>query len=312
MKTIAIDLGGTNIKIALISEDIILQKLTLPAYSGIGLKPRLDDVRDSVNRLLAKFKIQQNELQGIGIAFPGLVDIQQKKIISTNKKYDDAMGIDLEGWVKTNWNLTLTMDNDARMALRGTWQYGAGKGIDNLVMVTLGTGFGGAALVNGKILYGKHYQAGCLGGHFTINFQGGSCTCGNIGCVESEAAGWSLPRVIKNHPDFNQSPFKDIAELDFEVLFELVRKNDAVAKDIMKHCLDAWSAGIISMIHAYDPEMVIISGGIMKSGDLIVPYIQEKVIKHAWTPWGKVIVKQALHINEAVLLGANYMVEQLK
>ena len=241
-----------------------------------------------------------------------LPDFYGRRRILYFDNLDDALNIDLVQWIYNEWGLPMVIDNDARMALRGEWQYGAGKGTDNLVMITLGTGVGGATLINGEILYGKHYQAGCLGGHFTINFHGHSCTCGNIGCVESEASGWRLPEMKNNFPGIESSLLSREAELNFKLLFKYARLDDPVANNMLNHCLDAWSAGIISMIHAYDPEMVIISGGIMQSSDMIIPKIQEKVTQYAWTPWGKVKVVPAHFVNEAVLLGANYMVKQVK
>ena len=312
MISLALDLGGTNIKLALIRNDSIIKQVALPALSKTGLRPRLDVIKNAVNKILNEFDTLTGKIHGVGVAFPGLVDVHSKKVISTNAKYDDALSIDLVQWINDHWELPMVIDNDARMALRGEWQYGAGKGVDNLVMITLGTGVGGATLINGEILYGKHYQAGCLGGHFTINFQGITCTCGNIGCVESEASGWRLPGLVKDFHGFESSSLSQESELNFEVLFKYARQNDVTANEVLNYCLDVWSAGIISMIHAYDPEMVIISGGIMQSGDMIIPKIQEKVNQNAWTPWGNVRVLPARFINEAVLLGANYMVKQLK
>lgn len=310
MISFALDLGGTNIKLAFVKDDRIIRKVSLPALSANGLIPRLDLIEDQIDQLISELRISTDQIRGIGIAFPGLVDVEKKKVISTNAKYDDALEIDLAEWADKHWELSIVMDNDARMALRGEWQYGVGKGIDNLVMVTLGTGVGGATLIDGQVLYGKHYQAGCLGGHFTINFRGNTCTCGNKGCVEAEASGWRLPELAKEFTGFKDSPLSKQGPLNFEQLFQYVKQKDLLAEQILDHCIDAWSAGIISMIHAYDPEVVIISGGIMQSGDWIIPAIQQQVDQKAWTPWGKVQVKAARYINEAVLLGANYMVNQ--
>lgn len=305
MTTIALDLGGTNIKIALIRDGVIWKRHSLPAFSSKGLKKRLTTIEKAVNQLLEENGTDKTEVKGVGIAFPGLVDVNQNKVLSTNQKYDDALSVDLVQWVNGCWKLPMVMDNDARMALRGEWHYGAGVGIDNLVMVTLGTGVGGAAMINGEMLYGKHYQAGCLGGHFTINLNGKTCTCGNIGCVESEASGWSLPSLIEEFTDKGKAPWSDENEMNFEQLFTLAGQNHSTAQKVVNHCLHAWSAGIISMIHAYDPEMVILSGGLMNSASMIIPYIQQKVDNHAWTPWGKVKIAAATYVNDAVLLGTH-------
>jgi len=135
----------------------------------------------------------------------------------------------LVAWAWDKWALPLYVENDARLALLGEWQFGAGRGCENIVMVTLGTGIGSAVLIEGKLLRGKHFQAGNLCGHLT-------------------------------------------------------------------------------MIHAFDPEMIIISGGIIKSGSVIMPELQSRINQFAWTPWGKVKLVEAQYPDSAALFGAYYMV----
>lgn len=245
---------------------------------------------------------------GIGISFAGLVDSSAGRILSTNQKYDDGPETDLVGWALSEWNWPLFAQNDARMALLGEWQYGAGMSCRDLVIVTIGTGIGSAVLIDGQLLVGKHFQAGNLGGHFTVNHKGTTCTCGNIGCVESEASSWRLPSLLKEDPEFHNSSLKDEDLLDFKALFCHAGNNDVFAKKMLEHCLSAWSAGIITMIHAFDPEMVILSGGIMKSASMFLPALQEKITRLAWTPWGKVKLVAARFPDSAALYGADYLV----
>jgi len=237
-----------------------------------------------------------------------LVDSSRNRILSTNQKYDDAPGIDLVGWAKAKWDWPLFAENDARMALLGEWQFGAGVNCEDLVMVTLGTGIGTGVLIGGKLLKGKHFQAGNLGGHLVVNHRGTLCTCGNIGCVEAEASTWRLPSLLKEHPQFNDSSLKNEERLDFRVLIDHVAKGDLVAREVLDHCLSAWAAGFISMIHAFDPEMIVISGGIMKSSSVILPPLQKRVNELAWTPWGKVKLVEAKFPDSAALYGADYLV----
>jgi len=163
-------------------------------------------------------------------------------------------------------------------------------------------------LIGGELLIGKHFQAGNLGGHFVVNHKGPVCTCGNLGCVEAEASTWRLPSLLKEHPGFGQSAIKNEEVLDFRALFHHAKNNDKVAKEVLDHCLSAWAAGIITMIHAFDPEMIILSGGIMKSAEVILPALQEKVNQLAWTPWGKVKLVEAKFPDSAALYGADYLV----
>jgi len=306
--TIAVDLGGTIVKIGLLKDGQLIDRLEVIAQSVLGLKAQLPELEIAIDRMLIFNQLKKEDLLGIGFSFAGLVDSIHNRILSTNQKYDDGPEVDLVGWARRKWNCSLFAENDARMALLGEWQYGAGKKFSDLVMVTLGTGIGSAVLINGQLLKGKHFQAGNLGGHFVVNHHGTVCTCGNIGCVEAEASTWRLPSLLREHPGFRESSMNNEKVLDFKTLFHYVENNDRVAKEVLDHCLSAWAAGIITMIHAFDPEVIILSGGIMKSSAIILPSIQEKVNNLAWTPWGKVKLVEARFPASAALYGADYLV----
>lgn len=309
--TIAIDLGGTFIKIGLLKEGQLIVRKEVPSQSVSGLKTQLPALESEIDELLLANQFQREDMLGIGLSFAGLVDSVANRILSTNQKYDDGPETDLVGWAREKWNWPLYAMNDARMALLGEWQHGAGNGSENLVMITLGTGIGSAVLMGGELLIGKHFQAGNLGGHFIVNHNGTDCTCGGNGCVEAEASTWRLPSLLKEHREFEKSSIKKEDVLDFRALFHHAGNNDKVAKDVLDHCLSAWAAGIITMIHAFDPEMIILSGGIMKSSAVILPALQEKVNQLAWTPWGKVKLVEAKYPDSAALYGADYLVRSM-
>jgi glucokinase len=308
--TIAIDLGGTIIKIGLLKEGQLIDRKEVVAQSASGLKSQLSELEAIINKLMLANQLSTKDVLGIGFSFAGLVDSVANRILSTNQKYDDGPDTDLVGWAREKWNWPLYAMNDARMALLGEWQHGAGTGRNDLVMVTMGTGIGTAVLVGGELLIGKHFQAGNLGGHFVVNHKGTDCTCGGNGCVEAEASTWRLPSLLKEHPEFNESAIKNEEVLDFRALFLHAGNNDKVSKEVLEHCLSAWAAGIITMIHAFDPEVVVMSGGIMKSSAVILPALQEKVNQLAWTPWGKVKLFEAKYPDSAALFGADYLVRK--
>ena len=307
--SIAIDLGGTIIKIGLLKDGQLIDRKEIAAQSASGLKLLLPYMEVVIDQLLMTNEIQTNDVLGIGLSFAGLVDSVKNQILSTNKKYDDGPDTDLVGWAKDKWNWPLFAMNDARMALLGEWKHGVGQSCSDLVMVTLGTGIGSAVLIGGELLIGKHFQAGNLGGHFVVNHKGTLCTCGNVGCVEAEASTWRLPSLLKEHPEFAGSSMRNEEVLDFMALFHHVENNDPVAEEVLEHCLSVWAAGIISMIHAFDPEMIILSGGIMKSSSIILPVLQEKTNHLAWTPWGKVKLVEAKFPDSAALYGADYLMK---
>ena len=306
--TIAVDLGGTAIKFGLLLNAKLVDYAELAARPGTGLQQQLPALKADIDLLMEANQVSLNDLLGLGFSFAGLVDSDKNRILSTNKKYDDGPSVDLADWARSNWKCPLFAENDARMALLGEWQYGVGCGYDNIVMLTLGTGIGSAVLIEGKLLRGKHFQAGNLGGHLTVNYQGGKCTCGNIGCMESEASTWKLPELMQSHAGYAGSSLSQEETLDFEALFRNVTDHDPVAIEVLDHCISIWSSGIISMIHAFDPEVIVMSGGIMKSADLIMPRLQKRVEQYAWTPWGKVRLLKAKNINTAALFGADYLI----
>lgn len=306
-KSIAVDLGGTRIKVGVVSNGKVLSSIFVDAFSDKGLLARLPVLEESIDHLLKQLDIPNDDIAGIGISIPGIVDSERMKLLSVNKKFSDAVEFDFPGWALRKWNKPLIIENDARCATVGEWQFGAGKGSDNLVMITLGTGVGGAAIIEGKLLRGKHFQAGCLSGHFTINYQGDPCNCGNIGCVESEASTWRLPEKARSHMLFSSSQLSAFDVIDYRRVFELA-SGDELSKILVNQSLDAWSAGIINSIHAYDPEKVILGGGIMRSYEVILPYIRKKVEQHAWTPWGKVEIVAAQFPDDAALYGLNHLV----
>lgn len=301
---IGIDLGGSHATIALVKGVQILGSRHVFLDSAQPLRPALDLFAEAVRSLLVELQTDAAECEGLALGFCGLADARIGRVVSTNKKYEDAPSIDLNAWCEQEFGLRFAIENDARMALLGERHAGAARGCDNVVMITLGTGIGGAAMIEGKLLRGKHAQAGCLGGHLPAKVGGRPCTCGAIGCLEAEASGWSLPLLAREWPGFSASKLASQNDIDFKTLFELADLGDRVAVEILGYCLKAWATGAVGLIHAYDPQRIVIGGGVMRRAAVIVPYIQAYVKEHAWTPWGTVEIVAAQLGNEAGLFGA--------
>jgi glucokinase len=297
MKILAVDLGGTHATCALIEEKRILESETVSLPESASLADALKVIAPPLSRMHS-----QGKADAIGFGFCGLVDSRHTRIASTNGKYIDAVSLDLTEWARTSFNLPLRLENDARLALLGECYCGAAQGETDVVMFTLGTGIGGVAMIDGQLLRGKHEQAGVLGGHAPVTLTGRRCTCGGIGCAESEASGWALPLVAKSWLGFSASSLAS-RKIDFENLFSCASAGDAVAGELVKHCLQVWGAAAVSAIHAFDPELLVYGGGVMRSADAILPFLQEYVASNAWTPWGTVRVRAAQLGNEAALLG---------
>ncbi|MGB6431745.1 MAG: ROK family protein [Candidatus Acidiferrales bacterium] len=303
-RALAIDLGGTHANCAIVEDKTIIAQETLHADPEQGLRILLPRLESTLKTLLRTTGISTRDCVGLAFGFCGLVDFRSGRLLSTNLKYDDAPSIDILAWSDQAFGLPLRIENDARMALLGEWYAGAAQGFSDIVTMTLGTGIGGAAMISGRLLRGKHSQAGCLGGHIPVQIQGRPCTCGNLGCAEAEAAGWSLPEIIREWPGFNQSALSKNGHMDFEVLFSAAAAGDRVAQEVQTRCLQVWAADAVGLIHSFDPEILIIGGGVMNSAEIVVPFVQQHVSRHAWTPWGKVEVRPAKLGTSAGLLGA--------
>jgi glucokinase len=306
---IGIDLGGTRVKLGLIAGENIISRMVLPVDRVTGLAACLPLLEGAITHLIGSAGVEPSSLGGIGLAFPGLVDPVARRILSTNKKYDDAVNVHLPDWIKKTWNVPFFMENDARMAAVGEWQYGAAKDTKDVVMMTIGTGIGTAAIIDGQLLRGRHFMAGCLGGHIAVMYNGRHCTCGNIGCLEAYGSTWCLEQTARSAKEFAGSALAAVPKIDFATLFEAAENGDALAKRIKQDCQDVWSAGIVNLIHAYDPEVVVMGGGVMKRAAEILPYVTEKVHARAWTPWGKVSIRATQLHEDAGTLGVIYSLQ---
>jgi glucokinase len=297
-------MGGTHIGCGVVRDNELLGSASLDSDLAESLEAHLPCVTETLRALLKERGVTAEECDGIAIGFPGIVDVRTGRILSTLKKYEDAIHLDLNQWAFEQFGLGLRIENDARMALLGEQYAGAAQGVQDVVMITLGTGIGGAAMMLGKLVRGAHAQAACLGGHLPVDYRGHKCTCGNIGCAEAEAAGWSLPRIVRETQGFEDSMLADLALIDFKALFDAAQNEDPVALTVRQHCLSVWAVNAVALIHAYDPEMVVFGGGVMQSSDAVLPFVEDYVNKHAWTNWGTPKLCTAMLGGNAALLGA--------
>lgn len=300
MNAFAIDLGGTHATCALIQGKQVLaaQRISAPAHN------RLAEFLPTLSGLLRQIANAHPDVQpaGIALGFCGLVDCERQMITDTNGKFVDAEDVDLAAWAMQNFGLCLRVENDARLALLGEHYAGAAQGIDDVAMFTLGTGIGGAVISGGCIVRGPHQQAGLLG-HVPVRIDGRICSCGALGCAESEASGWALPSVCHDWPGFAQSLLAS-KELNFESLFDAAAAADTVAREVQQHCFKVWAMAAVAAVHVFDPSLIVFGGGVAQSSHLFIDFIQDYVARYAWTHWGTVPVRTSQLGNQAVLIGA--------
>lgn len=305
MAVFAVDAGGTRIKLGLVEAGRTLARATIEARSGEGLAPQLPRIAQALRGLAVGDKL----VQGLGMAFPSLVDTATGRVTRDSGKYRDAMGLDLNAWAREELDLPFAIENDARMAAIGEWRFGAGRGSDDVVMITLGTGIGTSAIMEGRVVRGKHGQAGCLGGHFIVDPEGHRCPCGATGCVEAESSTQTLPARAAEDPRFSESALSRAERLDYAAVFAAAAQGDALAVRLRDRALEYWGALTVSLIHAYDPEVVVFGGGILASGEAILGPIRKFVEANAWMPWGKVRIVPSELGDDAALLACEWLVK---
>ncbi|MGI8634257.1 MAG: ROK family protein, partial [Segetibacter sp.] len=303
MNCVGVDMGGTRIKIGLVNEDALVASTIIDSRLDVGFTQNLYRIQVEVESLIAK--AGAGKVEHIGIAFPGLVDTVKSAVIDTSGKYEGADKTDLVAWARNELDMELRMENDARLACLGEWRFGAGRDTNDMVFYSLGTGVGSSAIVNSQIMRGKHYQAGILGGHFIIDYTENTavCSCGNYGCVESLASTWAMKNAAEKDDLYNESVLKTLQEVDLEAVFNYSEKGDRLALRLRKQCLDVWGIGIVNLIHAYDPEVVVVGGGVSRAKDVLIPHFDKMIKARAWTPWGTPEIRMAEHPDTAAVLG---------
>ena len=303
---VAVDIGGSHIRTGLVSEAGISGVHDRSLNDIARLEPLLPSIAHQIHRL-----VEESDCCGLAISFPGIVNDGQ--VLSTMRgKFADAPDLDLAGWAKSTFGLKLAIENDARMALLGEFAAGAAKDCRDVVMLTVGTGVGSAVMINGTLLRGGHYQAGCLGGHIPVRFDGRPCICGAIGCVEAEASTWALNEIAREHVFEADGNVLLPTRLDFATVFNRSASGDVFMQKLRDHCLQIWGAGLIGLIHAYDPTVVILGGGVMAAKGQILPALSAHVERHAFTWWGRPELRAATLGADAALYGALTLMDELQ
>lgn len=297
----ALDVGGSHLGCALVERGAIVARQTISvpdARSWVALTPAIE----------AAFARMGGGADGLAIAFPALVDPLGPRVLSTPRgKYEDAVGFDFAAWAHARLGVEVRIELDGRMALLGERHAGALIGVDDAVLLALGTGIGTAALIGGALVRGRSGQASVLGGHVTVSLDGPLCICGNIGCAEAEASTWALPRLAEQ---FDARSLRAAPVLDFETVFREARGGDTGAIRVRDHCLHVWSVAALTMVHAFDPAVVLVTGGVLRAADEILPAIRAHIARHGWIASGAPQVVAGTLGSDAALLGAEALFAQ--
>jgi glucokinase len=301
---IAVEVGGGHATCALVHGSGVLDKTLVDGVST-SLARTLETVEAVVRELLAAAGFVPKDCIGISVAFCGIVDPGSCRVVATPQgKFEDASELDLARWSREAFGLQLRLENDARQALLGERWAGAARGFQDAALITLGTGIGGAAMVDGRLLASRHHQAGVIGGHIPVNLDGRACRCGGSGCAEAEASTWALPSICADWGGFAESSLAREERIDYATLFRHYDAGDAVATAVLERSCDVWATLAVTLIHAYDPEVLVLGGAVMRRSEEVLPRIRASVYDRAWTPGRRVRIEPAALGDDAPLYGA--------
>lgn len=302
--TLAIDVGGSHITVALVSDEGVVEQSSFPVDASRGLRSYLDPASRAVGELLGKVSDAASHCTGVAMAVPLLVDSFEGRVVSAPRdKFGDATGIDFHCWASESFGLPIRLEVDAHAGCLGEWIYGAGRGCEDLVYVTLGTGYGTSVILRGKALRGRTSQAGILGGHLSVNAGGHQCVCPGRGCVEAETGTWALDGIIREHPDYPASSLARYETIDYRILIEDADAGDSLAQAMFERSLNYWAASLVNLTHAYNPARIVMAGSIMNAAERIIPHMNKFLRRQVWTASDYPEVVVASHRETSALLG---------
>ena len=278
--SIGVDLGGTNLRIAAVSRDgQLLEKVTLGTKVALGPDHVVSEMCDAIQRLCADHKAE-GKLLGVGIGVPGLVDIQtgvMRKAANLPGFENYPAGAEIERRLGTR----VVIENDAKVAALGEQWLGAARGIANVAVVTLGTGIGGAIILDGKIFHGMNGMAGEFG-HVTVEPEGIPCGCGNRGCAERYASASAIARMVREAIATGDAPAlanaaSSDAEFGARSIYNLAIQGDDHARRIFRtfgRYLGIMLAGLVNVLNL---EMYVLGGGVASAWDAYAPTMFEEL-----------------------------------
>lgn len=304
---IGIDLGGTNIAAGLVDDNMnILCQMSLPTRSERPYQEIIKDMALLVEGLVNMGNISMEDVESVGIGSPGTPEKETGNILFSNNLgwHDVPLLKELSQYVP----VPLKVDNDANCAALGEFLAGAAKGCRSAVMITLGTGVGGGIVLDGQIYDGINH-AGAEIGHTVIVSGGEPCTCGRKGCWEAYASATALIRMgreaAENHPE---SLLAKQEKLDGLKIFQSADQGDTAAQQVIDQYLFYVAEGLTNVINVFQPEAVVIGGGICGQGERILKPIREQVANDVFCKQVKLpqIVTATLG-NAAGIIGAAFL-----
>jgi len=306
-KVLAFDLGGTKFAFGVVAENgEVLGSDKIETLAKQGPEQAIQRVNLAAQSLLQKLNIKPEELIGIGIASPGPLDIS-KGCVDGSPNLPGWTGYSIEQGLSTFFNLSARIDNDANAAALGEYKFGAGKNKKNMVYLTVSTGIGGGVIVDGRLMRGANGNAAELG-HLTLNINGPACPCGANGCFEMYASGTAIARrtreaIQAGAPSQILNLAGSLEEITTHHILDALQKDDALAKKIWNETTEYLGRGLAVVINTFNPELIVVGGGVTAAGELLFKPVREKALRYAFPRLAAVcsIVPAALGSNVGVV-----------
>ena len=277
---IGIDLGGTSVKYALIDREGVFHfQGKLPSKAEESAEAVINQILTAINETIDFAKKNNCGIQGIGLGTPGIVDETNRVIIGGAENIKGWENLKLADRLENETGLKVIMGNDANLMGLGETKFGAGKGAQNVVFVTVGTGIGGAVVIDGKLFNG-YANRGTELGHIPLFANGEECACGSVGCLEHYA---STSALVRQFTKAAQQQGLDIpaAEINGELIVRLYKENDPLAIECMDNHCDYLGHGIAAFINIFSPQRIVIGGGLSEAGDWYIKKVSDKAFRYS-------------------------------
>jgi glucokinase len=303
---IGIDLGGTQLRAAVIdARGTILKRTAVTTAATAGPDAVITQLHQAV--VSVSEGIARNHIKGVGLASPGPLDTEKGIALSipTLAGFDN---IPLAALLQQKLDLPMRLENDCIAAALGEWRFGAGQGFNNFVYVTVSTGIGGGVVADGKLLRGRKGMAGHIG-HMSVVQNGLHCACGNLGCWEAYGSGTAFAQRARDSAPLSPTSLGvGGATIDGHAVFAAAAHGDALARQLVADEAEILGIGIVSLLHLYSPELIIMGGGMANNFDLLHPAISTHINTYAMPAFRDVAVTRAALGENSGLIGAAALV----
>ena len=301
---LGVDIGGTAVKLGLVDENGAVLRRAERSVSFDGYKtPILDTVQAAIHEFLTA---DTPRLEGIAVSATGQIDSRRGVVAGTCGNFPGWIGVDIKGTLEREFDLPVTVANDANCMLLGEVWVGAARGCTDVIGVTLGTGVGGGVIVNGKIIEGAHGAGGEIG-HITVNpHETAVCGCGKHGCLEQYSSATGVVRCMKKLLDANPDTACTLRGRDFEAkdVFDAARAGDALAAREVDEMASTLGMALANIAATTDPEMFMIGGGVARAGEILFNPLVRHYKEYAFQSCKETPIKAASLGNDAGIYGA--------